>query len=93
MEAMDDEDDDRACFLLLLLMRKSLPRNTADITPEIDEPAMRAISVDIIYGICQGLLEEKLYVVSDDLSFNPVVLANSWVRVATLCALLTSLMI
>lgn len=93
MEAMDDDDDDdRACFLLLLLMRKSFSRNTADITPTIDEPAMTAISVDIIW-VCQGLLEEKLSVVSDDLSFNPVVLANSRVRIATLCAPLTSLMI
>src|SRR5919106_7091251 len=49
IEAMDDDDDDdRACFLLLLLTRKRLPRNTADITPAIDEPAMTAISVDII---------------------------------------------
>jgi hypothetical protein len=47
MEAME-EDDDCAYFLLLPLMRKSLPRNAADITPAIDEPAMKAISVDII---------------------------------------------
>ena len=39
------------------------------------------------------LLEEKLSVVSDDLSLNPIVLANSWVGVAALCAPLTSLMI
>jgi hypothetical protein len=50
MEALDD-DDDRASFLLLVLMRKSLSRKTADITPAIDEPAMRAISVDIIWGL------------------------------------------
>jgi hypothetical protein len=49
MEAMEEEEeDDRACFLLSLLTRKRLPRNTADITPAIDEPAMTAISVDII---------------------------------------------
>jgi hypothetical protein len=62
MEAMEDDEDDRACFLLSLLTRKRLPRNTADITPAIDEPAMTAISVDIIW-VCQGLLEEKLSVV------------------------------
>ena len=45
------------------------------------------------YRVCQGLLEEKLSVVSDDLSLNPIVLANSWVGVAALCAPLTSLMI
>jgi hypothetical protein len=68
---MDDDDDDRAYFLLLFLMRKSLPRNAANITPAT---------------------EEKLSVVSDDLTFNPIVLANSRVWVATLCAPLTSLM-
>ena len=90
METLDD--DGRAGFLLLLLKRKSLSRNIADITPAIDEPAMRAISVDIIW-VCQCSLEEKLCVVSDDLSLNPFVLANSWVGVAALCAPLTSLMI
>jgi hypothetical protein len=43
--------------------------------------------------VCQCSLEEKLCVVSDDLSLNPIVLANSWVGVAALCAPLTSLMI
>jgi hypothetical protein len=49
MEARDDGD--RLCFLLLNLILKSLSKNTADITPAKDEPAMRIISADILLGL------------------------------------------
>jgi hypothetical protein len=50
MEAWEDEEeeDDKVYFLLLILILKSLFRNTADITPAKDEPAMKRISADIV---------------------------------------------
>ncbi|MDQ4101058.1 MAG: hypothetical protein M3115_02585 [Thermoproteota archaeon] len=49
MEAREDEEeDDRVYFILLILTLKSLFRNTADITPAKDEPAMKIISADIV---------------------------------------------
>jgi hypothetical protein len=66
--------------------------NAADIAPAIEEPAIMAISVDI-YMVCQGPLEEKLSVVSHDLSLNPIILANPCLRVSALCAFFSSLMV
>ena len=86
------DDDGRACFLLLLLMRRSLSINTADIAPANRRASNKAISVDI-YMVCQGPLEEKLSVVSHDLSLNPIILANPCLGVAALSASFSSLMV
>jgi hypothetical protein len=48
MESIDDEGDDCPYFLLLFLILKSFSRNTADIIPATDEPAMMATSMYII---------------------------------------------
>jgi hypothetical protein len=69
--------------------------NTADIAPAIDEPAITAAvtSVDIIRISLSVTRRKAFCFVSDDVSLNPVVPADSWIWVATLSTPLASLVI
>jgi hypothetical protein len=68
---------DRALFIL--------SRNAAEITPATEEPAIRAISTDIVADrLFLRCRQKRFLLVLDDLPLNPIVLAHSWIRIATL---------